>query len=147
MRGKKPKERGRYVLRVADGSLVEVSREVYLEWYQSKRRERYQVERDKKYGVCSLNELEEKKEKHGLSIAVGESVEEIVWQKFCLERMNESLKSLSSEDFRLVEMLYFRDTTVTETARVFKCSRRTILNRRKRILNQLYWTMMNKKET
>ncbi len=137
MRGKKPKERERYVLRVADGSLVEVSREIYLEWHQSKRRERYQMECDKKQGVCSLNELEEKKETHEISIAVGKSVEEIILQKLCMERLNESLKSLSPEDFRLIEMLYFRDTTVTETARIFECSRRTILNRRKRILNYL----------
>ena len=35
MRGRKPKERDGYVLRMGDGTLVEVSREVYLEWYQS----------------------------------------------------------------------------------------------------------------
>ena len=33
MRGKKPKERKSYVLRMPDGSLIEVTREVYLEWY------------------------------------------------------------------------------------------------------------------
>ena len=60
MRGKKPKERKSYVLRMGDGTLVEVTREVYLEWYQSRRRERYQIERNQKYGVCSLNELEER---------------------------------------------------------------------------------------
>ena len=37
MRGKKPKERKSYVLRMPDGSLIEVTREVYLEWYQSRR--------------------------------------------------------------------------------------------------------------
>lgn len=36
MRGKKPKERKSYVLRMGDGTLVEVTREVYLEWYQSR---------------------------------------------------------------------------------------------------------------
>lgn len=141
MHGKKPKERGRYVLRVADGSLVEVSREVYLEWYQSKRRERYQVERDQKYGVCSWDRLEEKQENLGLPIAVGESVEEIVLRKLCLEKLRVILQNLSPKDSRLIEMLYFSDTTVTEMARIFACSRRTILNRRKRILKRLCWTM------
>ena len=42
MRGKRPKERKCYVLRAGDGTVVEVTREVYLEWYQSRRRERYQ---------------------------------------------------------------------------------------------------------
>lgn len=47
MRGKKPKERERYVLYIND-SLVEVTKEVYLEWYQSRRREKYQIEKQKK---------------------------------------------------------------------------------------------------
>lgn len=54
MRGKKPKEREKYLIRLGDGTLVEVNREVYLEWYQSERRERYQRERDRKYGLCSI---------------------------------------------------------------------------------------------
>ena len=37
MRGKKPKERKNYILRTENGTLVEVTREVYLEWYQSRR--------------------------------------------------------------------------------------------------------------
>ena len=59
MRGKKPKERKSYVLRMPDGSLIEVTREVYLEWYQSRRKERYQMERQKKQRVCSLEALTE----------------------------------------------------------------------------------------
>ena len=39
MRGKKPKERQRYVLRVNE-TLIEVTRDVYLAWYQSRRKER-----------------------------------------------------------------------------------------------------------
>lgn len=49
MRGKRPKERRCYVLRTSDGTIVEVTREVYLEWYQSQRRERYQKEQERKY--------------------------------------------------------------------------------------------------
>ena len=56
MRGKKPKERERYVL-YTNGLLVEVTKEVYLEWYQSRRREKYQIEKQKKHGVCSLEAI------------------------------------------------------------------------------------------
>lgn len=42
MKGKQPKKREHYVLRMTDGTLVDVTREVYLEWYRSQRRERYQ---------------------------------------------------------------------------------------------------------
>ena len=41
MRGKKPKEREKYVIRLSDSTLVEVNREIYLEWYRSERKERY----------------------------------------------------------------------------------------------------------
>lgn len=60
MRGKKPKERERYVLYIND-SLVEVTKEVYLEWYQSRRREKYQIEKQKKHGVCSLETIGRKR--------------------------------------------------------------------------------------
>ena len=45
MPGKKPKERQRYMLRIND-TLVEVTREVYLAWYQAGRKERCQVEKN-----------------------------------------------------------------------------------------------------
>lgn len=141
MCGKKPKERDKYVLRMTDGVLVEVSREVYLEWYRSKRRERYQAERDQKYRICSLNELEEKKEICELPINVEESVEEIILQNICLEKLKKILRNLPIEDSQLIEMLYFKDATIEETARICGCSRRTIWNRRRRILHQLCWTM------
>ena len=48
MRGKKPKERKNYILRTENETLVEVTREVYLEWYQSRRREKYQQEQKQK---------------------------------------------------------------------------------------------------
>lgn len=56
MPGKKPKERQRYMLRVND-TLVEVTRAVYLAWYQAGRKERYQVEKMQRHGVCSMEEL------------------------------------------------------------------------------------------
>ena len=60
MRGKQPREREKYFIRLGGGTLVEVGREIYLEWYRSERRERYQRECDRKHGVCSINKLHEK---------------------------------------------------------------------------------------
>ncbi len=79
MRGKRPKERKSYVLRMVDGTIVEVTREVYLEWYQSRRRERYQHEKNQKYGVSSLESLEE----NGVfPVGLTDSLEEIVLKKY-----------------------------------------------------------------
>lgn len=121
---KKPKERDFYVLRAEDGTLVEVTREVYLEWYQSRRREKYQKERNQRYGVSSLDELGDKGDFSAILVNVGNGLEEIALRNLCREKIRNVLKDLPAED-----------------ARVFQCSRKTIQNRRKRILKGLYHKM------
>lgn len=104
MRGKKPKERKSYVLRMPDGSLIEVTREVYLEWYQSRRKERYQMERQKKQGVCSLEalngygDLEEEKY----------DTEETVLCKLYEAKVREGIARLAKEDARLIYLLFLK---------------------------------------
>lgn len=137
MRGKKPKKRNLYVLRMADGTLVEVTREVYLEWHQSRRRERYQDERSRKHGICSLNEMEERGNNSGNVVDVREGIEETVLRDLFRDKVREVLKSLPAEDVRLVELLYFAEVTLTEAAQILGCSRRTVQNRRKRVLDEL----------
>ncbi|MCI6044089.1 sigma-70 family RNA polymerase sigma factor [bacterium] len=134
MRGKKPKERKSYVLRVENGTLVEVTREVYLEWYQSRRRERYQNEKMKKHGVCSLEGLEE----NGcFSVQSNISPEEEVFKKIYIDKLREAMENLPEEDVYLIYLLFFEEVTVKEAAQLCGCSRKTIQNRRKKILNDL----------
>ena len=137
MRGKQPKEREHYVLRMADGTLVDVTREVYLEWYQSRRRERYQNERNQKHGICSLNELEDKGNFSGIILNVAEGLEEIILRNICRDKVQQVLESLPEEDARLIELLYFMEVTVTDAAQILGCSLKTIQNRRKRLLKEL----------
>lgn len=134
MRGKKPKERKCYILRMGDGTLVEVTREIYLEWYQSRRRERYQQERNRKHGVCSLEELEER----GASvITVTDSLEETAMKKICVDKLREVMDGLPEEDLYLLYLLFFEEVSVKEAAQLCGCSRKTIENRKKRILKEL----------
>ena len=137
MRGKQPKEREHYVLRMAGGTLVDVTREVYLEWYQSRRRERYQNEQNQKHGICSLNELEDKGNFSGIILNVAEGLEEIILRNICRDKVQQVLESLPEEDARLIELLYFMEVTVTDAAQILGCSRKTIQNRRKRLLKEL----------
>lgn len=133
MRGKKPKERKSYVLRMPDGSLIEVTREVYLEWYQSRRREKYQMERQKKQGVYSLEALNE----YG---NIGEErcdTEETVLCKLYKAKVREGIARLAKEDARLIYLLFFEEVTIKDAAQIMGCSRKTIYNRRKRILSEL----------
>lgn len=133
MRGKKPKERKSYVLRMPDGSLIEVTREVYLEWYQSRRKERYQMERQKKQGVCSLEALngygDLEEEKCG--------TEETVLCKLYEAKVREGIAQLAKEDARLIYLLFFEEVTIKDAAQIMGCSRKTVYNRRKRILSEL----------
>lgn len=134
MRGKKPKERKCYILRMGDGTLVEVTREVYLEWYQSRRRERYQQEQKQKYGVCSLEELEER----GMPVInVTDSFEETAMKNLCVDKLRKVIGNLPEEDMYLLYLLFFEEVSVKEAAQLCGCSRKTIENRKKRILKEL----------
>lgn len=91
MPGKKPKERQRYMLRIND-TLVEVTREVYLAWYQAGRKERYQVEKMQRHGVCSMEELQEKGYDCSFSVV---SPEEIV--KDTVENREEQVEKITED--------------------------------------------------
>ena len=137
MRGKKPKERGKYIIRLNNGTLVEVNREIYLEWHRSKRKERYQKERDREYGVCSIEKLHEKGYFPERSASTQDTTLEAALRNECREKLENALKNLPEEDIRLVRLLYFEEMTVKKTAEIFGCSRKTIRNRRRRILKEI----------
>ena len=137
MRGKQPKEREKYFIRLGGSTLVEVGREIYLEWYRSERRERYQRERDRKHGVCSINKLHEKGYYPEKSNYLNDTTLETVLKDECRDRLENALKKLSEQEKRLVRLLYFEDMTVKKTAEIFGCSRKTIQNRREKVLEKI----------
>lgn len=137
MRGKKPKEREKYLIRLGDGTLVEVNREIYLEWYRSERRERYQRECDRKYGLCSIEKLHEKGYFPELSICARDTTQEAVLRHECQSRLQNALKNLPEQEAHLLKLLYFEEITVKKASDIFNCSRKTIQNRRNRILEKI----------
>ena len=133
MPGKKPKERQRYMLRIND-TFVEVTRAVYLAWYQAGRKERYQVEKMQRHGVCSMEELQEKGYDCSFSVL---SPEEIIIRLSEIQELEEALGYLTKEDAELITLLFFEEFTVKETAQYFGCCPKTIRNRRKKVLEKL----------
>lgn len=127
MRGKKPKERERYVL-YTNGLLVEVTKEVYLEWYQSRRREKYQIEKQKKHGVCSLEAIGQLAQER-LNIW-DNSPEEACIEKEKKEWLRQGIQALSEERL-LIFLLFYEEKTVNETAAQLGYGRKTITNRKK----------------
>lgn len=142
MKGKLPKEREQYVIRMENGALVEVTRDIYLTWYQSLRRERYQEEQSWKHGVCSLNELEEKGDFFRKPANGGEGAEEIALRNIFRDEVYKAVCSLPVEDAKLITLLYFSEMSVKDAAKVLGCCPKTVRNRRKRILKELYQKML-----
>ena len=89
-------------------------REVYLEWYQSRRRERYQKEKNRKHGVYSLDEMEEKGDCRGMPFCVRDGLEETALRNICRDKVREALGKLPEPDAELIELLYFKEVTVTD---------------------------------
>jgi len=81
--------------------------------------------------------MEERGNNSGNVVDVREGIEETVLRDLFRDKVREVLKSLPAEDVRLVELLYFAEVTLTEAAQILGCSRRTVQNRRKRVLDEL----------
>ena len=77
MPGKAPKERERYFIRLDNGEVCEVNREVYLCWYTAERQDRYQRERDMKHGLVSLEEMAERRYEDGSFLPYTELAKEL----------------------------------------------------------------------
>lgn len=141
MRGKKPKEREKYVIRLGDGTLVKVNREIYLEWYRSERKERYQKERDRKYGVCSLESLAEKGCFCETAGEIENVTEETALKNIGRDKLWCAIRKLPEQDIQMIWLLYFKEATIREVAEFFGCSRKSVENKRKKIIQKLFCLM------
>lgn len=143
MPGKAPKERERYFIRLDNGEVCEVNREVYLCWYAAERQDRYQRERDMKHGLVSLEEMAERRYEDGrgcvcdLLASPEESIEEQYIQKLLVERLYESLGKLTKGERQLIHDLFFCNIGVREYARQKGVTHHSVQKRRDRILEKM----------
>jgi RNA polymerase sigma factor (sigma-70 family) len=143
LKGKAPKEREHYLIRLEGGRLYEVSRDVYLCWYAGDRQERYQIERDRKHNVCSYEYLGE--------VAFGEegnnvgdvipspdgSAEEQVLRKLLKDKLYGALAKLEPEEQRLIWAIFFENVSLRSYAKQLGVTHRTVMKRKDRILKKL----------
>lgn len=66
-----------------------------------------------------------------------DSPEDTVIRKMCVEKLQSVMEELAEADAYLLYLLFFEEVTIQEAAQLFGCSRKTIANRRKRILKEL----------
>ena len=87
--------------------------------------------------MCSINKLHEKGYYPEKSNYLKDTTLETVLKDECRDRLENALKKLSEQEKRLVRLLYFEDMTVKKTAEIFGCSRKTIHNRREKVLEKI----------
>ena len=68
---------------------------------------------------------------------LADSPEDTVIRKLCVEKLQAVMEELAEADAYLLYLLFFEEVTVKEAAQLCGCSRKTITNRRKRILKEL----------
>jgi len=137
MNTREPKEREHYRICLEDGTLVEVTREVYLCWYQMRRKERYQIEKESKHHVYSLEALQKMSYYSDLSISDDMDVEKIILQQMESEEIREMIMELSDYEQEIIYCLYYLELNTKETAEMLGRSRCAIGQKKQKLLRKL----------
>ena len=136
-----------------DGQPVQVSGEVYREYYRAEDKERYFMGKLKK-GRTKVNpetqeiqeiqyipsrelSYEQLVEQDWQFAAAGDSVEDRAVRADMLEKLQDVLQSLSAEELALLNELFYLEKTEREVAGLYAVSQNTIHYRKNRILDKL----------
>ena len=116
------KEREQYFIALQNGSACEVSREVYRCWYAGRRQEKYQVERDRRNGVMSFDELNAFEDEEGAYMgdvfpSNEESVEDQALNHIYAKEIHAAIKKLRIEEQKLILAIFFENISLREYAR------------------------------
>ena len=134
--GQKTDRNDRFI-RNADGSLSQVSEEVYREYHHMRRRERYQEEQKKKNGVISLDAIGYNTNFLRLRHGGRSEIEDTLIEKWQTGVLYEELDRLASWDKRMIGLLYFSGLTIKDTAAVLGCSRGKVIGHRDKVLMRI----------
>ena len=125
------------------GTLCEVSREVYLCWYAGERQERYQIDRDRRNGVFSLDAISDRMFQENGSCfeevipSMEEGIEEQVERKFLTEKLYKAIRKLQPDERELICALFFEDVSLRSYARRKGVTHRAVQKWRDAILKEL----------
>lgn len=125
-----------YVIRIRD-DLCEVSKEIYLAYYQEKRREKYLAEKDGAHGVIftSLEGLEDMNLTYLSNVPAGID-DQLIWMELC-SVLHESLNYLTRADRGLIQALFFENETEYSYSLRTGMSQSGISRKKMRILSKL----------
>lgn len=128
---------------------VEVSEELYKEYYKMDRRRRY-LEQDVKVGrididpetgrpiyIPSKEDSIERLKDNGVTFQDKQSVEDIVCDKAILLILQEALKELDGKEQELIQDIYYKNKTTREIAKEENVSQPAIVKRHKKVINKI----------
>jgi RNA polymerase sigma factor (sigma-70 family) len=133
-----------------DGTRVEVTKDIYLTYYRSKRRDRYyeldiKIERavrniDGKiigYAPSKEDSLDRLIDTGEDFINENKSVEDTVIHNLITDALHKALDKLPEPDRLLINALYFQDMTERQAGEVFGLSQKGINKRKTKIIAKL----------
>ena len=120
------------------GMLMEVSEDVYREFYKTKRRQKYLEERSAKNGEFSYDMLTTESF-HGEDILCCETADagEIAVRRIMLDRLRQALLLLTEDEQRLVLEIFGEEQSERALAKKYGISQAAIHKRKDRILKKL----------
>lgn len=120
------------------GTLMEVTKEVYDDFYRDKRRQKYIDERSIQNGDVSFDALDSD-EFNGADSLIdhSENVAEQVVHKIMLEKLRAVHPLLSEDERKLIDTLFFGGKSEREWSKISGIPQKTINDRKNRILAKL----------
>ena len=132
------KERSEYKVKI-QGVLVDVTKEIYLTYYQMARREKHLEEKDAQHGVVSYGELDtvELLGEEAMPDMNSDSVEDSAIHMLMCEKLNQCLMQLPASEAELIIALFFDGNSERQIS--IKCGipYMTIHDRKIKILGKL----------
>lgn len=127
--------RERYLIPI-QGILVEVSEEVYTEFYRSDRRERYLVEKDRENGVFSYHSIfaRSPSAEGGIADPQAAALEERYAEQTRLHNLDRCISYLLRSERELVIAIFYEGLKPSEYANRIGMTKRGVNKKKKRIL-------------
>ena len=120
------------------GMLMEVTENVYREFYREEERQKYLKRRAEEKGETSYDMLTtDELNGESLLVDLSLSVEAIVEKKIMIEKLHKSLSLLTEDEWNLVEAIFFRGLSERQWSSMSGVPLKTINRRKHRILARL----------
>jgi RNA polymerase sigma factor (sigma-70 family) len=131
-------ENKKYQIRIND-QLIEVTQEVYLEYYRMGRRERYLEERDLVHGKVLYSQLDDDDTTGEDTVPDrdAEKVEDIVISRIMAARIRECLHLLTESELTLIVMRYYEYRSQSDVAAELGLNQSSVSRREEQILAKL----------